>query len=407
MAVFAYRAMDTESADTNGVIVADTPFQARQQLRSRGLTVRRIQQQSRDSSRSYTTGWLLRRQSYRVEGFVSELATLLSVGMPLLDTLDTLANQYRRERHGGRFAGVVLTLRDRVAAGASLAEAMGGVPELFDALTINMTSVGESAGNLESSLERVAGFKQRSSQLRGKLATALIYPVIVLLTGIGVSLFLMTYVVPQLLTALIEAGKPLPTATRLVKGGSDLLIGYGWVIALFVLVLSVAVGWAVRTQQGRRVYDSLLLRLPGAGSVMIKQSVSRIALVLSALLGSGITFLKAIQITRNTVANTAVADALYRCEEAVLAGRDIGPALEESGMFPAVVIQVFTVGQQSGQLEPMLDRLAEEYDRQVATSSQRLAAILEPVMILALAMIIGLIAFATVLPILEAGNVMQ
>ena len=333
--------------------------------------------------------------------FVRELSTLLGVGIPLLEAIDTIIKQ-----HKGGFRLVLQQLRDQVAAGVSLAEAMAQQPRVFDDFCLNLVEVGENAGNLDVALTRLAEFKERSAQFRGKVTNALLYPAIVFCMAIGVSIFLMTYVTPKLLSGLIEAGRPIPLPTRIVKGFSDLLISKGWLIAIVGAFLAALLGWLWRTPKGKLAFDRLQLRTPLLGDLIRKQSVSRIAMVMAALMRSGVVFVRAIQITQRTTANLVIRDALSKCETAVHAGQDIAAALEATNAFPPTVVQVFAVGEQSGRLEEMLDRLASDYDHQVNTATQRLTTVLEPLLIILLVMMVGLIAFATVLPMLEAGNVL-
>jgi type II secretory pathway component PulF len=213
-------------------------------------------------------------------------------------------------------------------------------------------------------------------------------------------------VVPKLLAGLLEAGRPIPWPTRIVKGASDLLVDRWWLIALVVVAAATGLGALLRSPRGRLGWHALQLRIPLLGEIIRKQAVSRIAIVVSTLMRSGIVFLKAVQIAQRTTPNLVLRRALERCETAVHAGRDIAGALERTHAFPPTVIQVFAVGEQSGRLEEMLDRLATDYDHQVAAISQRLVAVLEPLLIIFMVLLVGLIAFATVLPMLEAGRVL-
>jgi type II secretory pathway component PulF len=279
-------------------------------------------------------------------------------------------------------------------------------PIVFDALCISIVEVGESAGTLESALRQLAQFKERSARLKNRVASALVYPCVVLSAGVLVSLFLMTFVVPNLLATLQETGKPLPLATRVVQAASDALIGWWWLIGLVVIACVFIGGAIARTPRGKWAIDRMMLRVPILGGMIRKQSISRIAMVVSTLIQSGVSFVRAIQIAQKTTPNRVLRQALVACEQAVYAGSDIAEALDETRVFPPMVIQVFAAGQQSGRLEEMLTRLAEDYDQQVATAANRLTVILEPVLILILAVMVGFIAFATFMPILEAGNVL-
>lgn len=399
MAVFTYKATDPRAADLSGTIAADTPRQARDLLRQRGLTVKDLTEDRPSSLRSRSRAG---GSKYQSTLFIREISTLLSVGVPLLDALDTIARQ-----HEGRFHATVLLLRDRVAAGSSLANAMRDQPGIFDDLCVNITEVGEDAGTLDSALERLAEFRERSQQLKGRVSTALIYPAIVLTTALFASMFLMTFVVPKILEPLIEQGQPLPFPTRIVKGASDFLIAWGWLLALAGAAIACVFVGILRGKQGKWWWHRTILRLPLIGELSRKQAIVRIAIVVSTLLKSGIVFLRALEISQRTTKNLILRDALDRCGKAITAGEDIAVALEETKAFPPMVVQIFALGQQSGRLEEMLDRLATTYDAQVNTAAQRLAAVLEPMLIVLLAILVLFIVMATVLPILEAGNAIQ
>jgi type II secretory pathway component PulF len=400
VAVFTYKAADAQAMRLSGTIAADTPRQARDALRERGLVVQEL------ADVRPTGGGMrlfrvrrIRSTDAAVTTFVRELSVLLTVGVPVTEALATLASQHR-----GRFGPAILLLRDRVAGGASLASAMRDMPDVFDELCVSITQVGEDAGTLEFALDRLADFRERWQELRGKLATALVYPLIVVAMALFASLFLMTYVVPQILQPLIEQGQPLPLPTRVVKGASDFILAWWWLIGLIILLAACGFASIIASPRGRLAWHRFLLRIPILGDLILKQAIVRLAVVLGTLLRSGVVFVRAVQITQRTTSNLVLRDALARCERAIAAGEDIADALRRTGAFPPLVVQLFAVGQSSGKLEEMLDRLAGAYDQQVAASSQRFAAVLEPLLIIVLALVVLLIVLATVLPILEAGN---
>ena len=285
--------------------------------------------------------------------FARELSTLLAVGMPLLESLDTLAQQT-----SGQMLTVILLLRDRVAAGKSLAQAMQEQPRVFDDMCINMTETGEDAGNLEMTLERLAMFRERYEQLKGRLGTVMIYPAVVLVVAVSATVFLMTFVVPRILEPLIEQGQKLPLATIIVKGASDMLVTWWWLM-LAIVIGSVALAAALlRRPAVRHAWHRLQLRIPLVGDLIRMQSVVRIAVVMSALLKSGVVFIRALQVAQRPTRNLVMQEALAECGKAVAAGADIGTGLQRSQAFAPLVVQVFSLGQQSGRLEEMLDRLA-------------------------------------------------
>ena len=400
MPVYSYRAMDTREAVKTGTVAADTARQARDQLRTRGFIVHSIEEHKPSA------GFLksLRRRPVRTATLAStirELATLLSVGISLLDALDTLIRQYR-----GSLRTSLMTLRDRVHGGASLSVAAGDQPELFDELTVRMIQVGEASGNLDAVLHRLADFKERSLELKDRVTGALLYPAIVLCISLLLTLFLITVVLPKLLDHLVESGRPLPWPTRVVKGLSETLTQQGGWIVLGGILLAAAVAAALKTHTGKWWFATILLKLPVIGSMAMKQSMARIAYVMATLLSTGVEFVKAAEIASRATRNVLFSQALMTSSERIRSGQEIGAALEQTGMIPPIVIQVFSVGQATGQMEVMLERLAETFDRQVASLSSRVTTIVEPVLILFLAVVIGFVLFATMLPILEAGNVL-
>ena len=295
-------------------------------------------------------------------------------------------------------------MQDRVASGASLATALAEQPAAFDPLDVALADVGEAAGHLDAVLDRLAEFKEARSAARNRVGTALIYPAIVFVVAVGVSVLLMTFVVPKLLAPLVESGQPIPPVTRLVKAASDALVAYWWAGLIAVAAVAAAVGYALSTAAGRVARDRLVLSVPLLGDAARKQAIARLALVLAVLLRSGIVFVRAVEIAARTTPNGVLRDALGRLAAAVTTGTDVAEAVRGSGAFPPMVVQMFAVGQQSGRLEDMLDRLAADYDRQVRTLTARLTAVLEPALILLLVALVGTIALATLLPMLEAAD---
>jgi type II secretory pathway component PulF len=404
MAVYAYSARDAgtgRSGRVRGTITADSPRQVRDRLRARGLAVDDVVEQSPGRRQSFAARYLATRQGVKVTGLLQEMTTLLSAGIPLLESLDTITRQ-----HSGRFRQSVLLLRDHVASGGSLAEAMGLQPGLFDGLCVNIVDVGENAGTLDVALGRLVEFRRRSAGLKNRVVSALMYPAIVMTAGLGVSVFLMTYVVPNLLGVLVDSGKPLPMATAVVKGLSDFLVGWWWAVLLGAAGVAGAIGAVLRTEGGRMKWHRLQLRIPLVGELIRQQAIGRMAMVMATLLRSGLVFVRAVQIAQRTVRNRVLRQALVACEQAVNEGADISVALEKTAVFPPLVIQVFAVGQASGRLETMLENLATDYDTQVDITSSRLTTLLEPILMVLLAIVVGFIAFATIMPILEAGNVL-
>jgi general secretion pathway protein F len=401
MPVFTYEAVDSASHDLCGTIAAESPREAREKLRAQGLFIEDIRQKEVDSAGHRRFFERPGRYAAELTAVIRDLATLLGTGINLADALETLSVQYH-----GRVQTSLLNLRERVTSGSMLSESMQAEPGIYDELTVQMVSVGENSGTLDKVLDRLAEFRERYLQFKDRVTTALFYPAIVVGLAILVSIFLMTVVLPMLLENLVESGHPLPWPTRVVKTMSDLATSQGWWLLLAAGGCASGLVAVVRTPWGRRRWHTLLFRLPILGGLLKKQEIARAAIVISTLMKNGIVFVEAARIAARVSKNVLLKDAMEQICARVQTGRDIGDALATTGIFPPLVVLIFNVGQQTGKLEEMLERLAEGYERQVASATTRLTAAIEPILIVLLAVFVGFILFATILPILEAGNVL-
>ena len=337
----------------------------------------------------------------RLPQLISDLATLLAVDVPLVQALTTLADQ-----HPGAFGRLLAKLRDQVAEGRPFAAAIESHGVIFDPLTIAMVRVGEATGRLDDVLRRAAEFLQRQARFRDRVASSLMYPAIVSVACVAVSVFLLTFVMPLLVDNLVDLGREIPWPTRLLRRGGELLQGY-WLPISLTGIVTLALGYrSYCTVAGRRRFERWLLRLPLVGVMRQRQELSRAASVLATLLESGIVLEQALELVERTSRNPLLTDALAAVRRRITEGSDLGRAVGAERYFPAVFAHVFSIGQESGQLETLLRRIAEDYDRQVDTLATRLSAVLEPTMILILTVVVGFIMFATLLPILESGNVL-
>ena len=402
MAVFHYTGVKSDSTVVRGTVSADTPRQARDQLRGEGVRVKKIGEANTTSTtkKAYLS---LPLRSFRVQWAtaIHEMAMMLHAGIPILDALDTVADQNR-----GPFRVAMLKVRDRVASGSSLAGALAEQPKLFDPASIHMVEVGENSGTLDAVLQQLAQFKRKQLTLRNSVTTALVYPLFLTCFGTAAAIFLMTSVLPPLLENLEETMEVLPWPTQIAKYLSNLLLDYGWLLAVLVIAILFSLISILRTDWGQRYWHQKLLKLPILGPMTVKQGVSRIAMIIATLSRSGIELTEAVELAERSTSNRVFKSALKRFGERIAAGEDVSDALAKDGAFPPLAVRVFSVGQESGKLDERLFQLADDYDEQVATASARLTALLEPALILILAAAVGFLLLATILPILEAGNVM-
>ncbi len=401
MSTYQYRGTDAAGRNLRGIIAADTLRAARDRLRESGVVVNRIEERALRSQAGLFSQLKRRRYSGALTEFLRELSTLLQAGVPLLEAMDCSLPQVRT----GLQAPLV-ALRDRVSTGESLAAAMQQESWLFDDMMIGMVRVGEHAGNLEEVLDQVSTFRENSSQLRDRVLSAVMYPAIVLCVSIAVSLFLMTVVVPMLLKNLEELGSKLPWPTRVLKSLSDLLLGHGWWLILVVAAIAIAALAWTKSNNGHMFVSKVALKIPILGTLIRKQAIGRMSLVIACLLRSGVELVEAFAIAEKSCSNLVIQKSLAQIRTDVQTGIGLKEAVAQHAVFPPAVAQIFALGQQSGQLDSMLDRLGRDYDRHATVLSGRLTAVAEPLLILMLSVVVGFILFATVLPILEAGNVL-
>lgn len=400
MAVYTYSGLDPAHSPVRGTILADSPRHARDQLRQQGVVVQRLTE-TPAGQRSGGLQWFSARRARQQWGLAAhELSMLLTAGIPLLEGLDTLAHQHR-----GGLRTAILKVRDRVEAGVGLAAALAEQPEVFDAASVRLVEVGENAGTLDEVLAEVAEFKLQMAAFRDKISAALLYPAFLLCFGLAAAIFLMTWVLPPLLESLQETLPQLPWPTRVAKTLSDLIVNYGvWWLLGFTLVGFMVQLW-LRSTAGQRWWHRCLLNLPWIGTLLRKQAVARIAMIIGSLIRGGVLLTTAVHLAAQSTTNSVLRDALLAAEKDMNAGGDLATSLARSGVVPPLAVRFFSVGQESGKLEEMLQKLARDYNAQVSVATTRITALVEPIMILILAVAVGFLLLATILPILEAGNV--
>lgn len=396
MPVFAYTTVDLEDRETAGTLIAETPADGRQHLRERGLSIVRFAPAREMRSRSWPGIGAHHRRQEQVAEFARYLAMLLKAGLELPKSLTTLARECERQ-----LATTLKEVHDRVTGGESLADALSAHPRWFDPLFVSAVRVGELSGNLDESLSELAEHLRAQRTLRNELTNALTYPLILVCVGVAVVLFLMTFVVPQLITVLAASGRPLPTSTALLKGFSDLLVNH-WAIVVLVLGILIAAGTLIyRSDPGRRAWHRVQLRLPLAGPLIRKSLIAQFAQRMSLLLKTGIPFVEAATTVAGLSRNRVLAGELATLAHSVESGSDIAPAMEGSLIFPPMVVQLVAVGQDSGELPEMLAELRTRYETEVRLATTRFTAALEPLLIVLLAAAVGFVVFACLMPILE------
>jgi type II secretory pathway component PulF len=382
-------------------MTADSPADGRRQLRDRGLSVERFGQAMTAPTIPRLHALGRSRRDECVADFSRLLALLLRNGVPLDRALQVMIDQAR-----GGWQATLRDIRGSLDAGATLADSLTRHRHWFDDLFLGAIRVGEQTGQLDEALLQASEYLKERQTLSGKITTALVYPVMLSIIGLGVVLFLMTYVVPQLLTVLEGGGQAIPASTRILKSLSDLLLNH-WIKLLAVLIgVVLAIALILRTKPGRKRFHRIQLRFPLIGVLLRKTLIARFAQQMSMMLASGIPFVEALRLVRRSARNVILVEELGAMEAAVEAGSDIAPTLSESRIFPPLVAQLLAVGQDAGELTEVLDQLRSGYETEVRLAVARFTAALEPLLIIFMAGVVGFIVFATVMPILQATRSM-
>ena len=400
MPIFQYEAINDTGKTRRGNVDADTPRDARDKLRRQKLrvtTMRRIDAGG-NTGRGIMRFRLQRKVNIRDLAILTrQFSTLLASGVHLSEALNVLVNQIADRR----LELVFRDLREKIVSGSGLADALSLHPSHFSDLYVNMVRAGEASGNLDEILARLADYLQKQASLRGKLAAALTYPAVMVVVGVFVVIFLMSFVVPKITTILEKKGNVLPMPTQVLMTISDLFKGYWLPGMLGVLGVMILVRMVLATDKGRFWFDSFILRVPVIGTLIQKQAISRFAVTFSTLLKSGLPALESLNIVRKIVNNALLSKTLGEVADRILEGADISTPIKNSRMFPPMVGYMIAVGEQSGELEDILDRISETYEEELDLAMQRLTALIEPVIIILLAVVVGFIIMAVLLPLLQ------
>jgi len=331
--------------------------------------------------------------------FTRQLATLIDAGLPLLRGLHVLAKQERDTV----LNQTITQIADSVQGGSTFSEGLAQHPKIFNKLYINMVKAGELGGVLEIVLGRLAEFQEKAQKVKNKVVSAMIYPAIVLLLAFVIMAFLLVFIVPRFESIFHDmlGNKPLPGITRFVINVSDAVKNHWFVLIAIIIAVVAAYKFVSRTKTGRILIDRLKLRAPLFGDLVRKSAISRFSRTLGTLVTSGVPILQALNITKETAGNVLIADAITQVHDAVKEGESIVQPLEASAAFPPMVISMIDVGEETGQLPEMLLKIAEVYDDEVDNSVAGLTSMLEPIMIVFLALIVGTIVIALFMPLIS------
>lgn len=398
MANFKYVVKDSSGKTLSGVIEAASKDGAIQSLRAKGMIIISLVEQKR--SVFSTAGLKGMRKKVKIDDLVvfsRQLATMVDSGIPLVNALDILAEQMENLA----FKKVISKIRDDVEAGASLSEALGKHTTIFSTLFINMVKAGESSGMLDEILDRVATYLEKTASLQKKIKSALIYPVAVTLMALAITVFLLIKVVPVFKDIYGGFGAKLPGPTQVMINISDFMRHYFYIAIAIIVIVGFLINRYSKTEKGKVNFDTLKLRLPVFGMLLKKIAVGKFTRTLSTLIRSGVPILSSLEIVSRTTGNRVVEMAVDKVRENVKEGEPIAGPLSKSGVFPPMVVRMIAVGEQTGELEKMLSKIADFYDEQVDAAVSGLTSLIEPLIIAFLGIVIGGLVICMFLPILK------
>ncbi len=399
MSTYVFKAMDLAGAKAKGEVEADSKQAVSDQLRSRGLIVLDIA--DKHASREINLRFLESVNSSELAIFARQLATMISSGMSILRALYVLEEQTENKF----LKETIVAVRKDVEAGLSLSDAMARHPKVFEPLFIAMTQAGEMGGVLEGALLRVADQLEKDASLKRQVKSAMIYPALVVVVAVGIMLALCAFLIPVFINVFKEFGGQLPAITKVSVFASNVVTGYWW--AMFGVTAVVVVSFLKwkKTSWGRKQWDHFRLHIPmKIGQIVQEVAVARWSRTLASLTSAGVPLLQALEITGRTGGNIAVEEAMDGVIASVKRGGTIAAPLAQAPIFPSMVTHMVAVGEETGALDAMLDKVAEFYEDRVDASVKALTSIMEPIMIMVIGAMVGFIVISMYLPLFEVYN---
>ena len=402
MAIFEYKGLDLRGKSSAGVVDADNPRQARSKLRQSGIFPTEIVSSKEAASGlsrpafSFSQGVSLSETSLMTR----QLATLLGAGLSIMEAVAALTEQTENEAA----KKIWVDVREGVKEGTSFADALSRHPKVFSTLYCQMVRAGEASGALDQILIRLADYLENQVRLRGKVFSMMTYPILMMVVSTLILLFLVAYVVPKVTSIFADLNQALPLPTVILLNISDFIQNYGWLAFLVIATGLFFLKRHIATPEGREKYDRISLKLPLMGRVVKMVAISRFTKTLATLISSGVQLLKALEIVQEVVGNKVLEETIREARTNIREGESISAPLKRSGLFPPLVTHMIAIGEKSGELETMLQKVSEAYDNEVETVVTGMTSLLGPLMILGMGMAILFIVLAILLPIFEVSQ---
>ncbi|MDY7093317.1 MAG: type II secretion system F family protein [Acidobacteriota bacterium] len=395
MASFTWKGRSRTGQLMEGVELADTKDAAVAALRRRQIQVTSIKEKGREIPimRRFKSPFGIPQK--RLAIFTRQFSVMLDAGLPLVQCLEILATQEENEA----FAEMIAKVQSDIEQGSSLADAMRKHPKAFNDLYVNMVAAGEAGGILDIILQRLSSYIEKAVKLKSQVKSAMIYPVAVITIAIGVVWIILRFVIPVFAQLFAGVGSELPFLTKIVVDASNFVGNYSIYIFVILIALGVFINRFHKTYRGRRIIDNAMLRAPIIGMLLRKIAIARFCRTLATLTSSGVPILDGLEITARTSGNAIIEDAIMAVRKAVEEGKTVSEPLAQTKVFPAMVVQMINVGEQTGALDQMLSKIADFYEEEVDTAVAGLMKLIEPILIVVLGAIIGVIVTAMYLPL--------
>lgn len=404
MPTFHYKAYNASGAPLSGTVEAESERQALSQLKESGLLPRLVYEEG--AAGTPASVFLFKRSVSTADLalLTRRLATLTASSVPLFEAVGLLHEQ---ENSGGMLKQALARVRDRIAGGASLSRAFASEPAVFSESYVSMVAAGEAGGALDAVLERLAGFLEEQEEIRGRVVSALIYPILMLFVGGGVMTFLLTMVIPRIIVVFEDSKTALPLLTVALIRLSRMLCDWWWIPAGLAVASVPLYRKAMLRDSMRLKRDALLLRIPLAGGMLQQLILSRFARVLGLLLASGVPIIRALEITSEVLVNRVYRAFLQGVMEEIAQGGSLSASLGKNPLFPPLLVHLVGVGEKSGALEMMLLKAGVAYEREFSTRLTRLMGLLEPLLVLAMGLAVGIVVMAVLIPIFEMNQLIK
>ena len=395
--------MTNGGVEQKGKISAETREAVTAEIKSRGLIPIKITEPSL-LSRDIEISFMQKKPKHRdLSVFCRQFVSILNAGVPVVAALEMLAAQTENKI----LAQALTDIRLSVEMGESLTLAMGEHIKIFGSMFISLVSAGESSGSLPNSFNRMAEQLEKDSRLRSMMTKATIYPTVILIVTIVVVMVMLTFVVPTFSSMFLELGTELPALTVAVVCVSDFMRSYWYIVLVGAIGLITGVRWAAGTIRGKYIFNTIALKAPVVKGFVVKTSSAKMARTMATLIGSGIPLMEAIDITSKTMSNLFFRDALDNARSDVAMGTPLSETLRNSRVFPPMVYQMLSIGEESGNTEGMLERIADYYEEEAEAATQKMMAMLEPTIIVIMAVLVCIIIFSVMLPMVNMYSALE